>query len=148
MKIFIPRNVEAGRFNVSVSLWPLQISLVQMILLASWLWLSVVIWNTLTTNGLVERGVALMISLPILFIFVLIAFFKVSELSLLPFIAKSIRTYVIDTTRKFQLNYNRPDPVAVSLAQFRKTDHEYEIETKEYSMNTEKLRKLTRITES
>ena len=81
-------------------------------------------------------------------IFILIAFFKISELTLLPFIAKCVRTYIVDTTRKFQINYTRPDPIAVAMAQFRKTDHEYEIETKEYTLDTSKLRKLTRITES
>ena len=86
--------------------------------------------------------------LPILVLFILVAFFKISELTLMPFIAKTVRTYIIDTTRKFQLNYSRPDPLAVALSQFRKTDHEYEIETKEYTLDTTKLRKLTRITET
>ena len=80
--------------------------------------------------------------------FILVAFFKISELTLMPFIAKTVRTYIIDTTRKFQLNYSRPDPVAVALSQFRRTDHEYEIETKEYNLDTTRLRKLTRITET
>lgn len=94
-----------------------------------------------------DQWVALILVLPILVVFILVAFFKISELSLLPFIAKTVRTYVINTTKKYQLNYSRPDPVAVALSQFRKTDHEYEIETKEYSLDTSKLRKLTRITE-
>ena len=45
-----------------------------------------------------------------------IAFFKVSELSLVPFIAKMIRTNFLDATKKYQVNYDRVSPFDVEIA--------------------------------
>jgi len=78
--------------------------------------------------------------------FVFIAFFKYSELTLFPFIAKMIRTYFLDVTQKFQINWLRPDPHAINLARFRTTDHEVIIEQKELEIDETKLRKLESLT--
>lgn len=78
---------------------------------------------------------------------VIIAFFKISEMSLHEFIAKLIRTHFLDTTKKFQINYSRPDPVAIALAKARKTDHDAIISQKDLVLDAEKLDKLSSLTE-
>jgi len=78
---------------------------------------------------------------------VIIAFFKISEMSLHEFIVKLIRTHFLDTTKKFQINYARPDPVSIALAKARKTDHDTLITQKDLVLDTEKLDTLSGLTE-
>jgi hypothetical protein len=85
-----------------------------------------------------------MVALPVFLLFVLIAFFKYSELRIHEFIAKMIRTHFLDTTKKYQLNRNRPDPVSLALAMARKTDHDVLIEQKDLILDTEKLETLSK----
>lgn len=144
-KVFIPRNISGGWFNMSVQLWPFSISILQLMTLAVGMWLGLGIWNVLYKNG-VGRFTAIVVALPIFMAFVFIAFFKYSELTLFPFIAKMIRTYFLDVTKKFQINWLRPDPHAINLARFRTTDHDIVIQQKELELDPEKLNKLDRLT--
>lgn len=84
----------------------------------------------------------MIVALPIFLIFVFIAFFKYSELTLLPFIAKMIRTYFLDVTKKFQINYQKPDPKAIVIAKARKGDHGVVISQKDLVLDKEKIEKL------
>jgi hypothetical protein len=86
-KIFIPRNISGGWFNMSVQMGPFSISIVQLMTLAIGMGLGIGIWNVLFKNG-VDKYASFMAALPILLLFVFIAFFKYSELTLFPFIAK------------------------------------------------------------
>lgn len=144
MKIFIPRNISGWRFNMSIQIWPASVSVFQLITLAIGLWISLWLFNTLFKNWVGKRAAGI-IALPILLIFVTIAFFKFSELTLLPFIAKMIKTYFLDVTKKYQINRTRPDPIAVSTARFKKTDHDVIIERKQLVIDDEKIKRLNRI---
>lgn len=97
-------------------------------------------------NAFIKAGVSqilsFIIAIPIFIIMVIVAFFKISEMSLHEFIAKLIRTHFLDTTKKFQINYSRPDPVSIALAKARKTDHETVISQKDLILDKEKLDKL------
>jgi hypothetical protein len=46
----------------------------------------------------------------------IIAFFQVSELNLLAFIAKKIKDVFLDVSKKFQVNYVRHNPTEVTIA--------------------------------
>ena len=48
-------------------------------------------------------------------IFVVITFFKISELTLIPFLAKMIRNKFFDTNKKFQVNYEKNNPVEILI---------------------------------
>lgn len=63
-------------------------------------------------------------------IFIAIAFFKISELPLIPFIAKMIRNNFFDTKRKFQENYTRENPVDIAIKQSRAGEEKQIIERK------------------
>jgi hypothetical protein len=45
-----------------------------------------------------------------------IAFFNVSELNLLAFIAKKVKDLILDVPKKFQMNYVRMNPTEVIIA--------------------------------
>lgn len=126
---------------MSVQIGPVQISIVQLMLMAVGVWLTLAIAQWFIKAG-VGNVMAFIIALPIFLIFVLIAFFKYSELRLHEFIAKQIRTHFLDVTKKFQLNYARPDPVSIALAKARKTDHDIVISQKDLVLDTEKLDRL------
>ena len=89
---------------------------------------------------------AFIVAIPIFLVFVFVAFFKYSELTLFPFIAKMIRTYFLDVTKKYQINWLRVDIHAINLARFRNTEHETIIEQKSLRLDTQKLEKLQRFT--
>ena len=146
MKVFIPRNISWWWLNMSVNIGPATISIVQLIILAFWLGITLAIRNTLIKWG-ASKSAATIVSLPFFLLCVFIAFFKYSELTLIPFIAKLIRTYFLDTTKKFQVNRNRPDPKAIALAKSRHTKHDIIIEHKDLLLHEAQLNKLKIITE-
>ncbi len=143
MKVFFPRNIPWWWLNMSVQVWPFQISIVQLMLLAIWVGLSLAFSNAFIRNW-ASKVVWLVVALPVFLIFVIIAFFKYSELRIHEFLAKMIRTHFLDTTKKYQLNRNKPDPVSLALAMARKTEHEVLIEHKDLILDTEKLERLWR----
>lgn len=51
----------------------------------------------------------------VIFIFLFVAFFKVSELGLLPYAAKIRRTRFLDTNKKFQTNDTKVDSMEVMI---------------------------------
>lgn len=144
-KVFIPRNISGWWFNMSVQFWPFSISILQLMTLAVGMWLWLWLRNTLYKNG-VGRYTAIVVAAPIFLAFVFIAFFRYSELTLFPFIAKMIRTYFLDVTKKFQINRLRPDPHAINLARFRRTDHDVIIEQKQLQLDEATLQKLENLT--
>jgi hypothetical protein len=76
---------------------------------------------------------------------VIVAFFKISELTLLPFIAKIIRTYFLDTTRKFQINWTKPDPLHTLILKMSKNEQQEIVLKKSLEIDEEKMEKLSRI---
>ena len=66
----------------------------------------------------------------VVLIFVVIAFFKISEMNLLEFIVKFIKSHFIDTAEKYQTNYNRPNPLEISFAKNKAQEGKVKIEYK------------------
>jgi hypothetical protein len=67
----------------------------------------------------------------IFFIFIVIAFFRVSELNLLAFIAKKIKDNFLDVRKRFQVNYAKQDPIEVLIAKSKQEKWKQRIEIKE-----------------
>jgi ABC-type polysaccharide transport system permease subunit len=114
MKVVFPKHIKKGIFaTMSFNIWPLTISVIQLFILAMGIAISLAIFNQASASG--SKMVWLVVALPVFLLFVIIAFFQISELSLIPFIAKLIRTYFFDTTRKYQVNFDRADEVDILL---------------------------------
>lgn len=145
MKTFFPRNISWSRFGMSVNVWPFTISVLQLVILAMWLGLSLSVWNGLYKWWTMTQWWALVVAIPIFIFFIVIAFFKISELSLLPFIAKIIRSYFLDTTRKFQINRTKPDPLHVMIMKMEKNEEKEIVLKKSLNMDTSKIDRLSRI---
>lgn len=145
MKTFFPRNISWSRFGMNVNVWPFTISVLQLVILAMWLWLALSVWNWLYKWWTMSQWWALIVAIPIFIFFVIIAFFKISELSLLPFIAKIIRSYFLDTTRKFQIGRSKPDPLKVMIMKMKKNEQKEIILKKSQTIDTSKIDRLNRI---
>lgn len=141
MKAFVPRHIDGNMFNMKLQLWPFNITMIQLFILAAWLWISLVIWNSLT-KAWTDKMIAFILVLPIFLIFLVIAFFKISELSLLPFLAKLLRTYFFDEPKKYQLNYKKVDPLEVDKQILRLWDKRNVVYTKKKKINKEEIDKL------
>lgn len=114
MKVFVPRNIEKWWLNMNFQIGPLSVSLVQLIILAAWIWLGLLSWNTVVKWGW-GKWAATVLALVTMLPFFVVAFFKMSELSLLPFLAKLRRNRFLDTTKKTQTNDSKIDPLEVMI---------------------------------
>lgn len=97
--------------------------------------------NAFIRNGM-GQILAFLLALPFFVICVVIAFFKYSELRIHEFVAKMIKTHFLDTTKKYQINYAKIDPVTIALALSKKVDREVVIKQKDLLIDNEKLDKL------
>ena len=61
-----------------------------------------------------------------------IAFFNISELNLLAFIAKKIKDSFLDVPKKFQVNYTKTDPIELTIAKSKQEKWKKRIEIKEW----------------
>jgi len=113
-KIIIPKHVEAGLFDMWVDLWPFRLKMRQLFLLA--IWIAITFW---IANALMKRWIwkipAFIIWSPWVLIMLFIAFFKKSELAIIPFLLKIIRNYIIETPRTFQRNSIMPTQWEIKL---------------------------------
>lgn len=78
-----------------------------------------------------------------LLIFVFVAFFKMSEMGLLAFVAKMIRNNFFDVRRKFQTNYDKIDPLKVMIKKAKWSEEKQTIfEIKDKSFSEERLNQI------
>ena len=61
-----------------------------------------------------------------------IAFFNVSELNLVAFIAKKIKDNFLDVSKRFQMNYTKMDPTEIMIAKSKQEKWKQKIEIKEW----------------
>lgn len=105
MKVIFPKNINKWIFaSMSFQVWPLTITVIQLFILALGVASALAIFNSV---GQDSRMIWLVVAIPVFVLFVIIAFFKISELSLIPFLAKLMRTYFFDATKKFQVNFDK-----------------------------------------
>lgn len=130
-KIIVPKHVEAWLFDMWLDLWPFRVKMWQAFLIAVWFWIFFSIMSWLKKHWLGTIPAAIIAS-PVMVIFLVLAFFKKSELYIIPFVIKLIRTYVIWTPRTFQRNNIKPSDFEIKL-QFAKLNkwEEKDIEQKE-----------------
>ncbi|MDR2415214.1 MAG: hypothetical protein LBD75_00965 [Candidatus Peribacteria bacterium] len=102
--------------------------MIQMFLMAIGIVIALATFSTLSKSGAKAFGIVMAVI--IILIFVVITFFKVSEMGLLEFIAKKVRDVFLDTTKKFQVNFTRISPIDVMIAKSRSKESKQKIEIK------------------
>lgn len=113
MKVVFPKHIKKWIFGtMSFQVWPFTISIIQLFILALGIALALWVFNAVWKDS---KAVGLVFALPVFVIFIIIAFFEVSELPLVPFLAKLAKTYIFDATKKYQVNYDRIDEITISI---------------------------------
>jgi len=117
-------------FNV----WPITVSVIQLFVLALGIAVSLLIFNAVWENS---KALGLVFAIPVFIIFVIVAFFKISELPLIPFIAKLFQTYVFDATKKYQVNYEKEDPTKIAIKEAESKEKKQIINYKKWQIDKE-----------
>lgn len=114
MKVPFPKNIKKWILaGMTLSLGPISLSIVQLLLAAVWVWLWLAVFNAISKSG--SKAMWVVFALPVLILFLMVAFFKISEMSLLEYAAKIFRNKFFDTTKKFQVNFTRLDQTKVLI---------------------------------
>lgn len=141
MKVFIPKHIQWWFFNMNLSLWPININLIQLFILAWWMAITLGLWNAVV-KATWQKAVATILASPIMIIFLVITFFRYSELTLIPFVSKLIRTYFLDETRKYQVNYNKIDKNELAIKILKSWEKKQIVESKERNFDEDKLKQF------
>lgn len=141
MKVFFPKHIQWWFFNMNLSLWPVNINLIQLFILAWWMAITLGLWNAIT-KATWQKVLATILASPIMIIFLVVAFFRYSELTLIPFVSKIIRTYFLDETKKYQVNYSKLDKSEVAIKILKSWEKKQIVEAKEKNFDEERLKQF------
>jgi len=131
MKVMFPQHIKKWFFSgVAFSIMGFSISFIQLIILAIWIVFALWVFSTFSNSG--AKWAWLICAIIIFIIFLIIAFFQISELNLLAFIAKKIKDVFLDVSKKFQINYVRHNPTEVTIAKSKQEKWKQRIEIKEW----------------
>ena len=131
MKIMFPQHIKKWFFAwVAFSIMWFSISFVQLIVLAIGTVFALWAFSAFSNSG--AKWVWVVLAIIIFLIFMVIAFFNVSELNLPAFIAKKIKDNFLDVPKKFQSNYTKIDPTEIVIAKSKQEKWKQRIEIKEW----------------
>ena len=128
---------------MNMAIGPLTVSLVQVFLLMVGLGAALGTFQLVSNGSAGNKTAGLIVAIPVLLVFVIIAFFKISEMGLLEFVTKMVRNYFFDSNQKFQTQYTRiTDPQSVLLERVRTSEKTEKIETKKLLMDEQELENI------
>lgn len=130
-----PQHIKKWFFSgVAFSVMGFSVSFIQLIVLA--VGVVFALWVFSTFSNADAKWTWLVLGVLIFLIFVVIAFFQISELNLLAFIAKKIKDTFLDVQKKFQVNYTKYDPTEIIIQKSRQEKWKQRIEIKEWFDST------------
>lgn len=130
-----PQHIKKWFFSgVAFSVMGFSISFIQLIVLA--IGIVFALWVFSTFSNADAKGTWLVLAILIFLIFLVIAFFQVSELNLVAFIAKKIKDNFLDVQKKFQVNYAKHNPTEITIAKAKQEKGKQRIEIKEWFDST------------
>jgi len=121
MRVVFPKHIKKGILAwMTFNIGPIQLSIVQLFILAIGIaaWLG--IFNAVSKSW--SKILWLMLAIPIVLVFLAVAFFKMSELSLTAFIAKKVRNNFFDTPKKYQVNFEKINPTTIIIQKIKYKD--------------------------
>lgn len=123
-----PKNIKKWLLAwLTFPIGPFTVSIIQLFIIAIWVALALVTFSKFQESSKVVWGIFAVI---IAIIFLVIAFFNVSELNILAFTVKFIQDHFFDTTEKFQTNYNKPNKTELTIKRFKTEDGKQKIDYK------------------
>jgi len=134
MKVTFPKNIQKWLLaGMTLNMGPISLSIIQLFLVAVWFGLALAVFQWVSKSGSSAAGIVF--AIPILGIFLLIAFFKVSEMGLLQYVAKMFRNKFFDTSKKYQSNFERYNKTEILIKEFKQEDQKKKIQQKESKMD-------------
>lgn len=138
MKVVYPKNIKKWLLaGMTFNIGPLSISLIQLFVLALWVALALATFNGVSNAW--SQALGLILALFVLLIFIVITFFKISELSLVAYIAKLIRNNFFDAKKKYQVNYDKKNPVDILIWEAKLKEEKQIIEQKSSAFDKNKI---------
>jgi len=125
---------------MTLNLGPVSVTIIQLFLLAVWVWLALAIFKAASQSGSTAAGIVF--AVPVLAIFIVMAFFKVSEMWLLEYIAKLIRNKIYDVPQKFQINFEKENPVDLMIKKSKIEEKKQVIEQKDGKISKDLLKQI------
>lgn len=130
MKVTFPKNIKKWLLaGMTLNLGPISLSIIQLFIIAVGVGLALAVFQSVSKSWNSAAGIVF--AIPVLIIFILIAFFKISEMNLLEYIAKLFRNKFFDTTKKFQNNFEKEDKMDILIKESRLEDKKQKIEQKD-----------------
>ncbi len=140
MRVMFPQHIKKWFFSwAAFSIMGFSISFIQLIVLA--IWVVCALWTFSALSNSWSKWAWLVLAIIIFLIFLVIAFFNQSELSLLAFIAKKVRDSFFDVQKKFQVNYTKDSPTEIVIAKSKQEKWKQRIEIK-WDLDIEKLSQI------
>ncbi len=141
MKVPFPKNIKKWILaGMTLNLGPISLSIVQLLLVALWVGIALVTFNGVSKSGSTAAWVVF--AIPVLLIFLVIAFFKVSEMNMMQYIAKLFRNKFFDTTRKFQINFEKLDQTKILIKETNLEEKTKKIEQKDNKLDEDLLKNI------
>lgn len=128
MKAVFPKNIKKGLLaGLTFSIGPLTISIIQLFILAIWVALALVVFSQFQESS---KVIGTFFAIIIFLIFAVIAFFDISELNIVAFIAKIIQNHFFDATEKFQTMNEKPNKTEITIKKNKTDDKKEKIDFK------------------
>lgn len=126
MKVTFPKNIKKWILSgMAINVWPLSISIVQLLLIALWVWLALAVFSWLKDRS--GSAAALLCAIPVLIIFVVLAFFKISEMGMLEYLAKIFRNKFFDVQKKYQINFEKDNETEIAIKEAEQNDTQTQV---------------------
>lgn len=106
--------------GMSINVWPLTISIVQLLLLALGTWLALAVFSGLKDRS--GSAWALLFAIPVFVLFIVLAFFKVSEMWMIEYLAKIFRNKFFDVQKKYQINFEKNNETEIAIKEAEQND--------------------------
>lgn len=139
MKAVFPKNIKKWLLSgLNFSLGPITISIIQLFILAIGVAIALIVFSRFSQTSKVA---ATFFAILILLFFVLIAFFNISELNIVAFLAKVIQNHFFDTTEKYQTVFPKNSKTDLLIQKFKieNTKQKIDYKTKLEIENVDKI---------
>jgi len=106
--------------GMAINIWPLSITIVQLLLIALWTWLALAVFSGLKDRS--GNAWALLFAIPVFILFLVLAFFKISEMWMLEYLAKIFRNKFFDVQKKYQIDFEKNNETEIAIKEAQQND--------------------------
>lgn len=139
MKVVFPKNIKKGLLaGMSFDIGPVNLTIFQLFIIAVGAGIALVVFNSLSQWEWWSNAIWIAAAVPIFAIFLVVAFFKISELWLLPFMAKLLRNNFFDVKKKFQNNFVKHNQIEILIKETKLNEDKKDLITHKSNKKVDK----------